>query len=189
MMAFEANDLYARLEKGLLEDGLVLFGDNAYLNSAFMATPYSNVSGNPNKKSEDNYNFYHSQLRIRVECVFGMLAARWGILITAMHSKYTTTKSIGLVFALARLHNFCLDERGRRQGELPMVADPLLDIDQEHLLNEDDGYIEMEQSNVHDIAMPTALMDVGHHFDDVPRSSRCTHRKGLEEDLPSLSSN
>ena len=53
-VAFEASDLYARLENGLLRDGLVLFGDNAYLNSAFMATSYSNVSGNPTKKSEDN---------------------------------------------------------------------------------------------------------------------------------------
>jgi hypothetical protein len=66
-VAFEASDLYARLENGLLTDGLVLFGDNAYLNSTFMmATPYSNVSGNPNKKSEDNYNFYHLQLRIQM---------------------------------------------------------------------------------------------------------------------------
>ena len=183
IVAFEASDLYTRLENGLLKGGLVLFGDNAYLNSAFMATPYANVSGNPNKKSEDNYNFYHSQLRIRVECVFGMLAARWGILRTAM--KYTVTKSIGLVFALARLHNFCLDERGRRRpGEAPMATDPLLDIDREHMLNDDDGYIEMDHSNVHDIAMPTALMDVGHHFDDVPRSYRRTRRKGSEEDLP-----
>ena len=139
-----------------------------------MATPYSNVSGNPTKKSEDNYNynFYHSQLRIWVECVFGMLAARWGILRTAMHSKYMVTKIIGLVFAHARLHNFCLDEGGRRPGEAPMATDPLLNIDQEHMLNDDDGYIEMKHSNVHDISMPTALMDVGHHFDDVPRSLR-----------------
>jgi hypothetical protein len=72
-VAFEASDLYARLENGLLKDGLVLFGDNAYLNSRFMATPYPNVAGDPNKKSQDDYNFYHSQLRIRIECVFGML--------------------------------------------------------------------------------------------------------------------
>ena len=183
-VAFEASDLYARLENGLLRDGLVLFGDNAYLNSAFMATPYSNVSGNPTKKSEDNYNFYHSQLRIRVECVFGMLSARWGILRTALHSKYTVTKSIGLVFALARLHNFCLDERGTRQGESPMATDPLLDIDQEHMMNDDDGYVEMEFSNVHNMSMPTSLMDVGHHFDDVPRSLRRSRRKLSEEDLP-----
>ena len=60
---------------GLLKNGYVLFGDNAYLNSPYMATPYSNVSDNPDKRSEDNYNFFHSQLRIRVECAFGMLVA------------------------------------------------------------------------------------------------------------------
>ena len=64
-----------------------------------------------------------------------------------------------------------------------MAADVLLDIDQEHMLTEDDGYIPMEHSNVHDIAMPMALMDVGHHFDDVPRSIR--RRKIISDaDLP-----
>jgi hypothetical protein len=74
-VAFEASDLHARLEDGLLKNGYIRFGNNAYLNLFFMATPYSNVSGNPNKKSKDNYNFFHSQLRIRVECAFGMLVA------------------------------------------------------------------------------------------------------------------
>ena len=74
-VAFEASDLHARLEDGLLKNGYILFGDNAYLNSFFMTTPYSNVSGNPNKKSKDNYNLFHSQLHIRVECAFGMLVA------------------------------------------------------------------------------------------------------------------
>jgi DDE superfamily endonuclease len=58
-MAFEASDLCHRLEAGLLAEGLVLFGDNAYLNSPYLATPYPNVSGG----SKDNYNFYHSQVR------------------------------------------------------------------------------------------------------------------------------
>ena len=63
-LAFEASDLFSRLEDGLLSPGLVLFGDNAYLNSSFMATPYPNVSGG----SRDNYNYYHSQVRkIEVE--------------------------------------------------------------------------------------------------------------------------
>jgi hypothetical protein len=58
-LAFEASDLFERLEAGLLHSGLVLFGDNAYLNSPYMATPYTNVSGG----SRDNYNFYHSQVK------------------------------------------------------------------------------------------------------------------------------
>ncbi len=31
-VAFEAGDLYSKLENGLLKNGSVLFGDNAYLN-------------------------------------------------------------------------------------------------------------------------------------------------------------
>ncbi len=83
-----------------------MFGDNAYLNSSYMAMPYSNVSGNPNKKSEDNYNFFHLQLCIRVECAFGMLVARWGVLQMALHNTITVTQTIALVNTLARLHNF-----------------------------------------------------------------------------------
>jgi hypothetical protein len=41
----------------------VLFGDNAYLNSSFMATPYPNVLNDPGNKSKDDYNYCHSQLR------------------------------------------------------------------------------------------------------------------------------
>ena len=32
----------------------VLFGDNGYLNSSFMATPYPIVSNDPGKKSKDD---------------------------------------------------------------------------------------------------------------------------------------
>jgi hypothetical protein len=57
-LAFEASDLCKLLRNNLLALGLVLFGDNAYINSEYMATPYPNVSGG----SKDNYNFYHSQV-------------------------------------------------------------------------------------------------------------------------------
>jgi hypothetical protein len=49
-VAFEASDLHAHLECGILKPGYVLFGDNTYLNLSYMATPYSYVLGNPNKK-------------------------------------------------------------------------------------------------------------------------------------------
>lgn len=57
-LAFEASDLFNRLESGLLAPGLVLFGDNAYLNSSYMATPFPNVG----RGSKDDYNYYHSQV-------------------------------------------------------------------------------------------------------------------------------
>jgi hypothetical protein len=57
-LAFEASDLCRRLEDGLLHPGLVLFGDNAYINRSYMATPFPNVSSG----GRDDYNFYHSQV-------------------------------------------------------------------------------------------------------------------------------
>jgi hypothetical protein len=79
-LAFEGVSLYSRLENGLLAPGLCLFGDNAYLNSVYTATPYSKVSGG----SKDAYNFYHSQLQINIECFFGMFTHRWAILRRAI---------------------------------------------------------------------------------------------------------
>ncbi len=73
---------------------------------------------------------------------------------------------IAIVFLLAWLHIYCL-------GKESMVPDPLLVIDQENIINDDNGYVDMEHSNAHNISIPTALMDVGHHFDDVPRSLSC----------------
>jgi hypothetical protein len=43
-IAFEGSSLYERLEGGLLKNGLVLFGDNAYPNTRYMATPFPNNS-------------------------------------------------------------------------------------------------------------------------------------------------
>ncbi len=68
-LAFEGMSLFHRLEQGILAPDLSLFGYNAYLNTAYMATPSTAISGVP----KDAYNFYHSQFRIRIECVFGML--------------------------------------------------------------------------------------------------------------------
>ena len=63
-LAFEGMSFYRKLENGILATGLCLFGDNAYINAIFMATPFSGgISGG----SKDAYNFYLSQLRIRIE--------------------------------------------------------------------------------------------------------------------------
>ncbi len=74
--AFERSQLFDRWEAGLMKNGNLLFGNNAYLNTQYMATPYTNVSGNQEQVTKDDYNFFHSQLRIRVECCFGMLVQR-----------------------------------------------------------------------------------------------------------------
>ena len=57
-LAFEGMSLFQKLEEGISAPGLCLFGDNAYLNTPYMATPYAAVSGG----TKDSYNFFHSQL-------------------------------------------------------------------------------------------------------------------------------
>ncbi len=101
-LAFEGSDIYQQLECGLLHDNMVLFGDNAYLNLKLMVTPFSNVSSG----SKDNLIFFHSQLRIQVECAFRMLVGRWGMLRSAIPQNIPLTRTDALVHALAKLHNF-----------------------------------------------------------------------------------
>ena len=57
----------------------------------------------------DNYNFYASQLRIRVEMSFGMMQMKWGILWKPLKVSLTNVKHI--ITSISRLHNFCINER------------------------------------------------------------------------------
>jgi len=87
------------------------------------------------------------------------------------------TRTIELVNTLARLHDFYLGDLISNQ----------LDIDTENIMNWEEGYVALEDSNEHRIPMPTVLMDAGHHFKDVPRIAR--HNRvlittGEEEDMP-----
>ena len=72
-LAFSTSQLYYKLESdGFLANGISIVGDLAYVNTEYMATPFKGVRSG----TKDDYNFYHSQLRIRIECAFGMLANR-----------------------------------------------------------------------------------------------------------------
>ncbi len=82
--------MYERLEGGLFKNGLVLFGDNAYLNTSYMATPFPNVSSD----SKDDYIFFHSQVCIQVECTLGILVSRWRILRSAIPCNITIVRTI-----------------------------------------------------------------------------------------------
>lgn len=133
-LAFEASTLYQKLKNdpSYLADGLCLFGDNAYVNTPFLATPFPNTSSGP----PDWYNFYHSQLRIRVECCFGILVQRWGILRSAIPRGVSLTKTIRLVIALAKLHNFCIDQSD--------AIRPTTDKDELHIRLNEHGFVQLD---------------------------------------------
>jgi hypothetical protein len=93
--------------EGFLKPGLCLYGDNAYCNNSYMMVPFKgSVSG-----SEDAYNFFHSSLRINIECAFGMLVHRFGILRKPMPVNIRVPQTSALVTALCRLHNNCIDRQ------------------------------------------------------------------------------
>ena len=154
-LAFEASDLHTRLENGLMHrDGdkqrFVLFGDNAYLNTAYMATPFTNAAGDPNRVAEDSYNFYHSQLRIRVECASGMLVQQWGILCMAIP---------------------------RNMSNIPERVPQTYDRDRFHMMNANSGYVGLRVDDPQQsTGVPTDLMHLGEHFNDVPEELLRLHR-------------
>ena len=174
-LAFESSSLFDRLQNGLLAEGLCLFGDNAYLNSPFLATPYPNVSGG----YKDAYNFFHSQLRIRVECAFGMFAQRWGILRSAIPKGITLRKTTALVLALAKIHNFCIDQTDTTI--LPTTVE-----DEFRLMSRASGSIPLEiPTDDEDVTMenrvPRQLIGGGEHFEDVPREVREVRRRRFND--------
>jgi DDE superfamily endonuclease len=110
-LSFCSSPLFCQLEKeGFMKPGLCIFGDNAYVNTPYMATPYKAVKDG----SKDAYNFFHSNCRINIECAFGMLVHRWGILCKPMSTLIPISKITSMVRCLCRLHNFCVDERLER---------------------------------------------------------------------------
>ena len=141
---------------------LVLFCDNAYLNTSYTATPFPNDSSG----CKDDYNFCQCQLRIGVKCTFGQLVCRCGILRSAILSNVTILKAVALVSCLARLHNFSVDE-GDRLCEVSLDEETL-PIDLENMMNNPDGYVPLMAEDNHDVEIPLAIMDAGHHFDDGP---------------------
>ena len=157
-LAFEGMSLFHKLEEGILAPGLCLFGDNAYLNTPYMATPYAAVSGG----TKDSYNFYHSQLRIRIECTFGMLTHRWAVLRSAIPMNVTVQKTVALIMALAKLHNYCIDAADGNSNLMPTADD-----EWSTEVNGGVPLVAPAGDSTNQDVIPEQLLDGGNHFDDV----------------------
>lgn len=162
-LAFEGMSLFQKLEDGILAPGLCLFGDNAYLNTPYMATPYPAAG----RGTKDAYNFYHSQLRIRIECTFGMLTHRWSILRSAIPMNVSITKTIALVLALAKLHNYCIDNSDRESVQHTAEDEWQHEIHGAVPLTRGGTTAHAQLLSNDYILAPEQLIDGGNHFDDV----------------------
>lgn len=172
-LCFTTSPLYHRLEsKGFLDSRLCLFGDNAYVNTGYMATPFKAVK----QGSKDAYNFYHSQVRINIECAFGMLVNRFAILRRAMPAAVGLCEVTAMAVCLCRLHNFCIHRRRERHkvSEAEFTVDDedtLPPTMQDHLEMELAGAIPLEVTR-DNTASPNQLLHGGDHFDDIDRNQR-----------------
>ena len=90
----------------LVSMDIFIIGDNAYVCSEHLLTPFAGAERQERK--HDNYNFYVSQLRIRIEMAFGWMTEKWQILRKPLR---TSLRNTGKVFlTITRLHNYCITE-------------------------------------------------------------------------------
>jgi hypothetical protein len=172
--------------------GLALFGDNAYINTNYMVVPFKAVSSGP----KDAFNFYHSQVRINIECAFGMLVHRWGILRKSIPVNIRLPRTCALVLALCRLHNFCIDENDititppTSEDSLDIAVHGGLDLSvfQRLRVDEDLGEGETIEYN-HERDRVDGLLDGGQHMEDVTdavlrRDTRRVQEQAVEQATP-----
>ena len=107
--AFKNSSLYKWLIlnwEELSQKGYFFIGDTAYSLKSFLMTPYD---GTMHGTAEDNFNYFHSSSRISIECAFGEINLRWGILWCAL--KFSLKMNCMIIDACMRLHNFIVDSR------------------------------------------------------------------------------
>ena len=87
-----------------LPDQYFISGDNAYILSKKILIPFNG----PEVFNETNrtYNFYLSQLRIRVEMAFGLLTTKWRRLRTNLN--FSQPMNALIIRVCFKLHNYCI---------------------------------------------------------------------------------
>ena len=101
--SFQKSGLQGIVEN--LPDRYYLVGDAAYPLSEHLLIPF--VRPQHLDTSKDAFNFYLSQLRIRVEMSFGRLVKKWGILQSTLCCSMKMNSKI--LVTCGKLHNFCID--------------------------------------------------------------------------------
>ena len=150
-LTFVTSSLYQKLTEGTgLPDGYCLYGDNAYANEMYMAVPFPNTSSGP----KDAYNYYQSQVRINIECAFGVLTNRWHLLKSPLSANIPINHMNALLSCLCKIHNFCIDNGNATPPER-YEHDVLTLMD---FVNINDG----------DGLHPIGLLGGGEYFADVP---------------------
>lgn len=104
VMALRKTSLCEIIER--LPLGRYVIGDNAYVCTEHLLTPFP---GDQRRLPQnDTYNYHLSQLRIRIEMTFGRFMNKWRVFQRPLQMKL---KNAGHIFmCAARLYNFCANE-------------------------------------------------------------------------------
>jgi hypothetical protein len=100
--------------------GIYLTGDNAYVNSNQLLTPFPKPK--ITTQYQDSYNYHLSQLRIRIEMAFGLLVKKMRIFRAPLEVKFANVSKV--IMAGCVLHNWCINAR-LRDGAHYSVRDDL----------------------------------------------------------------
>jgi hypothetical protein len=92
-----------------------------------------------------------------------MLVQQWAILQTPMPQGISIQKTIALVIALAKLHNFCIDKN--KLDMLELAAE-----DNFQIVNNKMGFVPLEESTNWDVPIQVQILDGGNHFDNFSSS-------------------
>jgi hypothetical protein len=99
-LAWEATGLGQRIKNGDLPSPFFINADAAFPLSNSMITPSGDAL-------LDDFDFHQSSNRMPIECAFGILVRRWGILWKPLCCRFD--RRAPLIGACIRLHNFCID--------------------------------------------------------------------------------
>lgn len=131
--AFGLSDLKAMVDS--LPFPYHINGDGAYVVTETVMTPFGGINLHITYPSKDSFNFWHSQLRINIECAFGMFIQRWGIFWRPL--QFSLKNAFAIIHACIRLHNFCVQRRlpavVARNVQIPSIAM----VDQDGVLIDD----------------------------------------------------
>ncbi|KAE9037698.1 hypothetical protein PR003_g11774 [Phytophthora rubi] len=87
--------------------GFYIVGDNAYPLSDSLLVPFTKLK--LKCKAHSDYNFYLSQLRIRIEMVLGLLVNVWQISMRPLVVDFVNVRKV--IKTCTKIHNFCINER------------------------------------------------------------------------------
>jgi hypothetical protein len=102
-----------------LPAGFYVVADNAYVISEHMLIPFSGTQRHVPENS--SYNYFLSQLRIRVEQAFGQFSVKWRVIRKPLETSLQNSSL--LLVTCARLHNFIIDNDWQQNNEEVTPAD------------------------------------------------------------------